>query len=198
MTTDQAIAFVLFAVVAAITPGPSNVILASMGANAGVRRGLPCLIGTAAGMGFMMFVVTFGLGTLILESPALLQALKWGGIGFLLWLAWKIATATHGPEANDGTIIGFWGASAFQWINPKSWLIAASAAGAYLPAGTANALAPSAALGLLFVLAALPSCFVWLAFGASAQRLLRSERELRAFNLTMATLLAGSILLIVR
>lgn len=198
MSTDQALAFLLFAVVAAITPGPSNIILASTGAIAGVRRGLPCLFGTTAGMGFMMFVVAFGLGSLVLESPLLLNVLKWGGIGFLLWLAWKIATARQHPEASAGDIVGFWGAAAFQWVNPKSWLVTASAVGAYLHAGAASAFVQSAAFGLLFLLAALPSCFVWLAFGATAQRLLRSDRALRTFNVTMAALLAASILLFLR
>ena len=51
--------------------------------------------------------------------------------------------------------------------------------------------------GVLFVLAALPSCFVWLAFGAAVQRLLRTERALRWFNVAMGALLAGSILLFI-
>ncbi|HEX3269024.1 MAG TPA: LysE family transporter, partial [Ktedonobacterales bacterium] len=84
MTTEQAIAFFLFALVAAITPGPSNLILTSTGASVGVLRGLPGLFGVAAGMGLMMFLVTFGLGSLVHDSPILYQALKWGGVVFLL------------------------------------------------------------------------------------------------------------------
>src|SRR5690349_13000821 len=130
MTAEQAIAFVLFAIVAAITPGPSNVIVTSTGAAVGVVRGLPCLFGVAAGMGLMMFLVAFGLGSLVLESPVILQALKWCGIGFLLWLSWKIATAGHSEATGDKRHVGFLQAAAFQWINPKSWLVCASAVGA--------------------------------------------------------------------
>ena len=86
MTAAHALAFCLFALVAAITPGPSNLILTSTGANVGVLRGLPCLAGVAIGMGLMMFLVAFGLGSLILESPVILLGLKWCGIGFLLCL----------------------------------------------------------------------------------------------------------------
>jgi threonine/homoserine/homoserine lactone efflux protein len=50
----------------------------------------------------------------------------------------------------------------------------------------------------LFVLASLPCCFVWLAFGATAQRFLRTERARHAFNIAMGALLAGSVVLIVR
>jgi threonine/homoserine/homoserine lactone efflux protein len=197
MTTNQAIAFFMFAVVAAITPGPSNLILTSTGAAVGVLRGLPCLAGVALGMGAMMFLVAFGLGSLVLGSPLVLQALKWGGIGFLLWLAWKITTAGRSEATGGGAYVGFWQAAAFQWVNPKSWLVSASAIGAYLQAGAGGALAQSLSFGALFVLAALPSCFVWLAFGAAMQRRLRTERAARAFNVAMGALLAASVVLFI-
>jgi threonine/homoserine/homoserine lactone efflux protein len=195
MTTNQAVAFVLFAMVAAITPGPSNIILTSTGANVGVWRGLPCLFGVASGMGLMMFLVACGLGHLVLERPFIIYALKWGGGAFLLWLAWKIATARRSDAAITQNVVGFWGAAAFQWVNPKSWLVSASAVGTYLHAEVASAFVQALYFGLLFVLAALPSCFVWLAFGATVQRLLHTERALRMCNMAMGVLLAGSIIL---
>jgi threonine/homoserine/homoserine lactone efflux protein len=198
MTTGQAIAFFLFAFVAAVTPGPSNLILTSTGAAVGVLRGLPGLFGVAAGMGLMMFLVTFGLGSLVHDSPILYQALKWGGVAFLLWLAWKIATARHSETNADAKRpVGFWGAAAFQWVNPKSWLVSASAAGTYLHAATGSVFVQALSFGVLFVFAALPSCFVWLAFGAGVQRLLHSERAARIFNIAMGALLAGSVLLFI-
>jgi threonine/homoserine/homoserine lactone efflux protein len=197
MMAEHVVAFLLFALVAAITPGPSNLLLTSTGAAVGVLRGLPSLFGVALGMGLMMFLVSFGLGSLVHDSPILYQALKWGGVAFLLWLAWKIATAGHTDNATDEKrAIGFWRAAAFQWVNPKSWLVTASAAGTYLHAAGGDALIPAASLGALFILAALPSCFVWLAFGAGVQRLLRTKRAARIFNITMGALLAGSVALI--
>jgi threonine/homoserine/homoserine lactone efflux protein len=197
MTYEHAVAFLLFAVVAAITPGPSNLILTSTGAAVGVLRGLPALVGQAVGMGIMMFLVAFGLGSIVVGNQLIIQALRWCGIAFLLWMAWKIATAGHGETTGSGAHMGFWGMAAFQWVNPKSWLVCAAAVGTYLEATGGNAFAQSLALGLLFIAAALPSCFVWLAAGASMQRLLRSERAARIFNVTMGALLAGSILLFI-
>src|SRR3982075_4274194 len=94
MTIEQAVAFIVFSAVAAGTPGPSNALLTATGANVGVVRGLPALFGVAAGMGLMMFVVAFGLGSVILDHPLILTAVKWCGAAVLLWLAWKIATAS--------------------------------------------------------------------------------------------------------
>jgi threonine/homoserine/homoserine lactone efflux protein len=198
MTSQQAIAFFLFAVVAAITPGPSNLILTSTGAAVGVLRGLPCLAGVVVGMGLMMFLLALGFGSVVLASPMLLLALKWCGIVFLLWLAWKIATAKHSDSTGEKAHVGFWQAAAFQWVNPKSWLVSASAIATYLQAGAGSAFEQSLAFGLLFVLAALPSCFVWLAFGAAVQRLLHTPRAARLFNIAMGALLAGSVVLFIR
>jgi threonine/homoserine/homoserine lactone efflux protein len=197
VTDGQAIAFLLFAVVAAITPGPSNLILTSTGAAVGVLRGLPALLGQVVGMGLMLFLVAFGLGSLVLKTPLIIQGLKWCGIGFLLWLSWKIAAAGRSEATEDRVCVGFWEAAAFQWVNPKAWLVCAGAVGTYLQAKAGNAFGQSVSLALLFIVAALPSCFVWLAAGASLQRFLRTERASRIVNVTMGALLGGSILLFI-
>ena len=193
------LAFLLFAFVAAVTPGPSNVMLVAAGAQAGVVRGLPCLLGVTTGMALMMFLVPLGLGSLVLGHPMTLAILHWGGAAFLLWLSWKIATSSNRIEVTaQRDPVGYLGAAAFQWINPKSWLVSASAAGTFLSAEGGSPVVQAASLGGLFFVAALPSCFVWLAFGAAVQHLLGTERRLRIFNVAMGVLLALSIVLIVR
>src|SRR5262249_13516616 len=192
-------AFLLFAVVAAVTPGPSNVMLVAAGAQAGVLRGVPCLLGVTSGMAVMMFLVPLGLGSLVLGRPVVLTLLHWGGAAFLLWLSWKIATSTSRLEMTGRRDpVGYLGAAAFQWINPKSWLVTASAAGTFLSSEGGSPVAQAASLGGLFFLAALPSCLVWLAFGGAAQCLPGGERRLRIFNVAMGVLLALSFVLIVR
>ena len=197
--TEQIVAFLIFAVVAAVTPGPSNIMLTAAGAQAGVFRGLPCLFGVTTGMGVMMFVVPLGLGSLVLAHPLLLETLHWGGAAFLLWLSWKIATSeSHIASEPAPDPVGYLGAAIFQWVNPKSWMVTASAAGTFLSAGAGSPIVQAASLGGLFVLAALPSCFLWLAFGAAVQHAVHDRRRMRIFNVAMGALLALSIILIVR
>jgi threonine/homoserine/homoserine lactone efflux protein len=199
MDMEQIAAFLLFAVVAAVTPGPSNIMLTAAGAQLGVLRGLPCLFGVATGMGLMMFLVPLGLGSLVSTYPVLLKVLNWGGAAVLLWLSWKIATSRSGVEAIPGRqSVGYTDAVVFQWVNPKSWLVSVSAAGTFLSGAAASPVLQAVSLGGLFLLASLPSCFVWLAFGAAIQRVLRGDLRIRIFNITMGTLLALSILLIIR
>ncbi|HXX39420.1 MAG TPA: LysE family translocator [bacterium] len=199
MTTEHVVAFLLFAVVAAVTPGPSNVMLTAAGAHAGVLKGLPCLFGVTTGTALMMFLVPLGIGSLVLKHPLLLKALNFGGAAVLLWLSWRIATSSSRIESAPGTNpLGYMGAAAFQWVNPKSWLVTASAAGTFLSTDAGSPILQAAFLGGLFLLAALPSCFLWLAFGAAVQRMFHGRRRLRVFNVVMGTLLALSIGLIVR
>ena len=196
--THHVVAFLLFAVVAAVTPGPSNAMLTAVGARGGILRGAPSLFGVATGMGLMMFLVPFGLGSLVLQHPLLLWILKGSGAAFLLWLSWKIATSSGGIDSQpDRNPVGFLGAAAFQWVNPKAWLVSAAAAGTFLGAEGGDAVTQAASLAGLFILAALPSCFLWLAFGAAVHRVLHSHRGLRIFNVTMGALLALSIVLII-
>jgi len=173
--------------------------LTAAGAQAGVWQGLPCLLGVTTGMGLMLFLVPLGLGSVVLAHPLLLKALHWGGAAVLLWLSWKIATSTGRVESAPGTnSVGFVSAAVFQWVNPKSWIVSASAAGTFLSPEAGGPLVQAACLGGLFVLAALPSCFLWLAFGAAVQRLLHEPRRLRLFNIVMGVLLALSIGLMIR
>jgi len=191
----QVIAFVTFSAIVAGTPGPSNMLLTAVGARAGIRKGLPSLLGQVAGMGAMLFAITLGLGNLLLAHPLALQVLKWGGAAMLCWMAWRIAAA--GSE--DGTTnapAGFLRMAAFQWINPKGWLIGAAAVTTFLDQRAGGALGQAVIFAILFTLVALPSCFPWLAFGAALQRFLRTPRARRILNGAMAALLAASTIFV--
>jgi threonine/homoserine/homoserine lactone efflux protein len=190
------IAFVTFAAVVAGTPGPSNALLTAIGARVGVRHGLASLFGQVTGMGAMLFAITLGLGNVLLAHPLALQVLKWGGAALLGWMAWRIATAGDTEEGTNAPR-GFLGMAAFQWVNPKGWLVSVAAVATFLGPHAGGALAQAAIFGILFTLVALPSCFPWLAFGAALQRFLHAPRARRVLNLAMAALLAASTILLV-
>jgi threonine/homoserine/homoserine lactone efflux protein len=187
---------VTFSAVVAGTPGPSNVLLAADGARVGLRRGLASLLGQVTGMGAMLFAITLGLGGVLLAHPLALQVLRWGGAAMLCWMAWRMATAGQAGQATKAPA-GFLGMAAFQWVNPKGWLVGAAAIAAFLDRRSGGALAQAAIFATVFMLVALPACLPWLALGAALQRFLRAPRAWRVLNIAMATLLAGSTLLLV-
>lgn len=201
MNADQAAAFFVFAVIAAITPGPSNVLLTATGAQAGFWRGLPCLFGVSAGMGSMMALGAYGLGNVVVAYPQLMLVMKLGGAAFLLWLAWRIAAAPVGDSGNASAPqpepTGFFGAAALQWVNPKAWLVSTGAVAAYLPSGGGGTPVQALSFALVFVAAALPSGLVWLVFGIAAQRVLGNPSRRRVFNVVMGMTLAASMAMVV-
>lgn len=193
MTLSQCIAFLTFALVAAITPGPSNVMITATGTAAGFVRGLPCAFGAAAGMASLLFSAALGLGQIVLAQPLLLQAANFSGAAFLLWMAWKIATAGPPTETQAARPVGFMAAALFQWANPKGWLVAVSASSTFLQAGTGAHLSQAIVLGALFFAVALPSGIAWLALGSVLQSMLRNERKARLINIAMGAALAASV-----
>jgi threonine/homoserine/homoserine lactone efflux protein len=199
MTPDAMAAFFVFALVAAVTPGPSNVMVLAAGARAGLRGGLPCLAGVVAGMALLIGAAALGLGGVISALPGATVLLRWGGAALLLWLAWKIASAPPMTAGAHGDPVGFWHAFAFQWVNPKSWIVGASAAATYGAGAAAMGGASARALlmGALFAAAAAPSCLLWLAAGGALQRVLTDGRRARAFNAVMGVVLAASVMFVV-
>ena len=106
--------------------------LMTSGVNFGFRRTLPHLMGVVIGFTVMVALVGFGLDAIFSRVPALLPTMRWLGAAYMLWLAWKIANS--GPVGDGearGAPLGFFGAAAFQWINPKGWVMAVSALTAY-------------------------------------------------------------------
>ena len=196
MTPDAMAAFFAFALVAAVTPGPSNVMLLAAGARAGLIGGLPCLAGVVAGMAGLIGVAALGFGGVVSALPDALALLRWGGAALLLWLAWKIARAPPMVARTGADPVGFWRAFAFQWVNPKSWIVAASAAATYgsvVGGGVGRALL----MATVFGAAAAPSGLLWLAFGSALQRALTDARRARVFNAVMGLLLAASVVFVV-
>jgi threonine/homoserine/homoserine lactone efflux protein len=196
MTPEQIVAFFVFAVVTSITPGPNNIMLTATGANFGIRRGLPHMFGITFGFALMMFLVAAGAGAALIGSPALMDALRVIGVGVLLWLAWKIATAKRSGAAAPSRPINFFEAMAFQWVNPKAWLICAAAASGFLRPDGDGAMQQALLFAVIFVVAGTPCMLLWLGFGAAMQHVLRTDLALRSFNLAMGLLLAASVVLI--
>jgi len=181
-----------FSVAMYVTPGPNNVMVAASAANHGIRATLPHMLGICTGFSVMLTLVCAGLGSALVNWPLLLPLFRWVGAAWLAVLAWQIATAPPPGEGGRRRVLGFGGAAAFQWINPKAWLIAAAAAGEYLSPSLPLA-SQLARIFVVFLVVGMPCLMVWALLGSGAGRLLHSPARLRAFNVAMALLLVVSL-----
>lgn len=193
MNPETLMAAGLFSIVSYITPGPNNAMILASSVNFGLRRSLPHLLGICLGFGFMLLVVGLGLHSVFADHPRVLEWMRYAGAAYLLWLAWKLASATSADaQARSGARpLTFLGASAFQWINPKAWVMAMTAMTAYLP-GTATLPEVLLLTALMTVLGS-PCVLVWAAFGSAMRHWLQDPLRLRIFNITMALGLVASL-----
>ena len=186
-------AFVLFAFVSSITPGPNNTMLLASGVNFGFRRSIPHALGISIGFMLLVISVGLGLGEVFKLFPWAYTLLRYVGATYLLYLAWKIATAGGMSDSTDerGKPMTFLAAAAFQWVNPKAWIMALGAITTYTPAEgyVTNVLV----IALVFAVVNLPSVCVWLGCGTGLRNLLREPRWVRVFNGVMAGLLVLSL-----
>ena len=186
-------ALAAFAFVAAITPGPNNLMLMTSGVKYGFSRTLPHLTGVILGFALMVALVGLGLDVILQRYPQILPIMRVVGSIYMIWLALTIALAKPISEMEPGgRPIGFFAAAGFQWVNPKAWVMALSALATYagvVDGYTGSVLVIAALSGLITI----PCSSAWTLFGASLSRLLRDPRVARPFNWTMAALLVASI-----
>lgn len=218
MTSEVLISLCMFAFATSATPGPNNAMLFASGVNFGLRRSVPHILGVTLGFTFMQLALGLGVGVVFEAVPGLYNVLRVLGVGYMLYLAWAIGTSTP-PASTEPTTesateqtteqtteqamaqqargtakakpMTFLQASAFQWVNPKALMMCITAASTYAPPD-------QPVIGALIVTAAfffvgMPCVGAWAVLGSVMRGLLQDHRRLKVFNVTMALLLAASI-----
>jgi threonine/homoserine/homoserine lactone efflux protein len=193
---DNFAALVLFAVVGAFTPGPNNIMVMASGTTFGFARTVPHILGVTVGFVVVLVAFGLGLGRIFQAYPALHETLRFAGAAYLLYLAWRIARAGD-PGANEAARkpLTFVEAALFQWLNVKALTLAVGVVTAFTTVG-GNLWLELAWIVVVFALATLATLVTWCWFGMAIRRLLGSPRVLRAVNLSLAGLLALSVVLL--
>ncbi len=192
---DLYLSMAAFALASSITPGPVNLVALNCGARFGFRASARHITGATVGFTLLLLLIGLGLYELLERAPMLMRGVQWGGVAFLLYMAWRLAAddgrlepaaAGNGPSALNGALM--------QWLNPKAWL--ASVAGMGLFAANGDVLRVWLFAGLYFVIC-YGSIACWAGAGAFLSRYLQEPGRVRWLNRTMALLLAGSALYLV-
>jgi threonine/homoserine/homoserine lactone efflux protein len=204
-----------FAIATAGTPGPNNAMLTSSGSLWGFRRTIPHMLGVSIGFPLMLIAVAAGAGDLLVNHPAALTVMRWLGAAYLLYLAWKIATARPDPAGDgvdgsgvdgagagvdrawrtkeDGRPLSFVQAALFQWVNVKAWLITISALATLTSVAHHPSFVRALILAGVFLTVTFPVTAFWTSLGVGVSRVLRTPSALRRFNFVMAGLLIASV-----
>lgn len=182
--------FLLFAFVATITPGPTNILALSHGARFGLRATLPLVLGACLGAALIVLLVGLGLGETLLRYPRAQLAMSWLGALWLSWLAWQLLRNAGKPlePKTEAREIGPLGAALLQLVNPKVWMMAVAVVSVFA-ADCADKAMRVLQLSLIFLLIALPCMTAWALLGAGSARLLQSPTRMQRFNQALAVLL---------
>ncbi|QYX57314.1 LysE family translocator [Roseovarius sp. SCSIO 43702] len=195
MSIDLLPALLAFCFVGVITPGPNNLMLMASGANYGFRRTVPHMMGVGLGMPVLVVLVGIGIIRVFETWPIVQTVLTVLSVAYLLFLAWKIATAAPPARTGDVEVAGkpltFLQAALFQWVNPKAWFMALSAITLYAAGRDPLAIlwVAGAYVGVSTI-----STTSWTALGQQMRRFLGSPMRLRVFNWTMAALLVATLI----
>lgn len=167
--------------------------LLTSGANYGFRRTIPHMLGITLGFAVMVILVGVGIVQIFDAWPLSYVLLKYTSITYLLFLAYKIATAKPGSasKADTSRPFSFVQASLFQWVNPKAWTMALTSLSVYSPNQDMQSIL---IVSLVFAVVNLPSVSLWALIGKQMQRWLGSAQRLRIFNISMAVMLVASLI----
>jgi threonine/homoserine/homoserine lactone efflux protein len=183
--------FVMFA-----TPGPNNAMLTASGIKFGFRKTLPHLVGIPVGHVIQISLVCFGLGTLFQKYPLIQFYLKWVCFLYLIYLGSKMIGSFSQTNKESGRPLKLYEAALFQFINPKAWVVALTAATAFFPSGE-NFLVATAFVTVTAPFVCFPSICLWAIFGSSIKSIIKNTKIKKITEYLLALLLLATAAIIV-
>ena len=174
-----------------VSPGPNNLMVLASSVNFGATRTLGHIFGASIGSAILIFLVGLGLHNLFYSFPLTQSIMKYCGAVYILFLSWRMFRGTNNiSEENTSQPMGFFHATLFQWINPKSWIMAGAAISSCLP--SPFSLIDITLYAILFIIISFPCVGVWAWSGVVIKKYIRSEKTVGRFNRICAGLLALS------
>lgn len=189
---------IVFTFIATTTPGPNNFLLSANGAHFGFKASMPFLLGIRLGNLLLVLLLSLGLGAIFINHPQAQQFLKIICIGYMIYLALRIAFSSYtGESSSTAQPLGFWHGAGFQFINPKTWMTGITCLSAFTLTGEAYNYSVFMVILAWTITGILGSLF-WVCCGVAMQRMLKTPKHWRRFNYTLAFATLASIFMIVK
>ena len=198
MTWQEFTALLVLATAMSFSPGPNTTLSTALAANGGLRHAMRFVWAVPVGWSLLLLLCAAGVGALVVAAPVLRGGIKAVGVGYLLWLAWKLSgTATLGVAAGDKLQIGFIEGVALQFVNIKAWLLALTIVAGWV-AGQPDALQRLAIVTPVMLVYAFASNFTYALVSAVLRSWLAQGKRLLWFNRAMALVLVVTAAWMVR
>ncbi|MBK9572677.1 MAG: LysE family translocator [Rhodoferax sp.] len=193
MNSTELSALLLLATAASFTPGPNTTLSTALAANLGFRRSLRFVLAVPVGWGLLLSLCAGGVGAMVVALPPLRIGIQAVGVGYLLWLAVKLARTSQLAQADASQLrVTFWQGVMLQFLNIKAWMLALTVVAGWL-AGHADAMARFAVILPLMLAFGLVSNLTYALIGSLLRQWLsgpdNSGLRLRWFNRFMAVVL---------
>ena len=190
MPLEELTALLLLATAMSFSPGPNTTLSTALAANRGLPAALHFVLAVPVGWSLLLLLCAAGLGAVVMALPPLRWAIKAVGIGYLLWLALRLARAGQLALADARQLdVRFWQGVALQFVNIKAWLLALTIVAGWV-LGRSDSLQRLAVVLPVMVCFAFASNFTYAALGALLRGWLAQGRRLLWFNRCMALVLA--------
>lgn len=182
-------ALLALATAMSFTPGPNTTLSTAIAANRGLWPAMRFVLAVPVGWTALLLLCAAGVGAAVVAAPMLRLAIKALGIGYLIWLAWKLAQSSRLAEADSARMrVGFWQGVALQFVNIKAWLLALTIVAGWV-AGRSDSLQRLAVVLPVMMLFAFASNLLYASTGALLRRWLAQGARLLWFNRSMALVL---------
>lgn len=178
-----------FALATSISPGPVNFLTLSHALRGHLRASLFFISGATVGFTLQLLLLGLLMQPLFAALPMLADVLHWGGVAFLLWMAWLLWQAGDSAQDTAARPVSFGFGALLQWLNPKAYLVIAAAVGVYV----GDAAPRLYALAMIYLLVCWLSLAAWIALGIFLRRHVQSPRAMMWLNRALALLLLASV-----
>ena len=185
-----------FAMAAAITPGPNNIILSTNAVNYGFKATIPLMLGVFFGFLSVLTLCLLGIGEIYENYPYFKNFIKIVATIFLTYLAYKIFISTEFSDNNNKRRFTFRDIYFFQLINPKAVSISMSSSAIFIQ-NKFSYFEEFILIFICFIISTSTSAIVWAAIGHSFRKYLNDKRKIIYFNRVMALLLLGCVFYII-
>ena len=190
MNASEFIALLALTTAASFTPGPNTTLSTALAANHGLKRAMTFVCAVPIGWGLLFTLCAGGVGALVVAMPALRLGIKVLGVGYLLWLAYKIGTASKLSSVDESRLnVTFFQGVMLQFLNIKAWMLALAVVAGWL-AGRADAANRFALLLPIMLFFGFASNLLYAAMGSLLRDWLQQGHRLAWFNRFMAAVLA--------